>query len=104
MAIEGGLRHVGLAELEVLVLAHQGTRHRAVAVLHLRGRSEDRRIEGRNRLCGPDRHVELHIRKPERDAAETLRVRLVDAHAIAPWTDRLYVIVVLGKTELGIGE
>src|SRR3954453_2501285 len=100
MPVEGGLWHVGFAKLQVLVLAHQGPRHRAVAVLHLRGRSEDRWVEGRDRLCGPDRHVELDVRYPERDAPETRHVRLVDAHAVAPRTDRFDVVVVLRKGEL----
>src|SRR5690348_9556808 len=99
MAVEGGLRCVSLAELQVLVLAHQGSCHGAVAVLHLRGRAEDRRIERRDRLRGPDRHVELDIGYAERNAAEALRVRLIDANAIAPRTHRLDVIVMLGKTE-----
>ena len=70
----------------------------------LRGRSEDRRIELRDAFGGADRHVELDIRNAERDAAEALRVRLVAAHAIAPRTDRLDVVVVLLESELGAFE
>jgi hypothetical protein len=101
MAVVLRLRRVGLAELQVLVLAHQRPRDDAVAALHARGCSEHRRIERRDLPGGTDRDVELDIGHAERDAAEAFGVRLVDAHFIAPRTDRLDVIVVLGKSELG---
>jgi hypothetical protein len=99
MAVELRLRTVGLAKLHVLVLAHLDAGERAIAVLHLRRRSHDGRIEIRNAPGGADRHVELHIRYPERNTPEARRVRLMAAHAIAPRTDRLDVIIVLGKAE-----
>ncbi len=100
MAVELRLRRVGLAELQMLVLAHQGAGERTVAVLHLRGRSEDRGIEIRDAFRGADRHVELHVGNSERDAPEARRIRLIAAHAIAPRARRLDIIVVFGKAEL----
>src|SRR5205807_8709837 len=89
----------GLAKLHVLVLAHLNARERAIAVLQPRWRSHDRRIEIRDAPGGADRHVEFHIRDSKRDTPEARRVRFVAAHAIAPRTDRLDVVVVFGKSE-----
>ena len=99
MTVERRLRRVGLAELHVLVLAHLHARERAVAVLHLRGRAHDRRIERRDRFRAADRHVEFDVGDAERDAPEALGVRLVAAHAIAPRTGRLDIIIVLAEAE-----
>src|SRR4051812_2051167 len=104
MAVELRLRNVGFTELEILVLAHQGACKRAVAVLHLRGRSKDRRIKISDAFRAADRHIELDVRNSEPDPAEARRVRLIDTHAITPRADRLDVIVVLGKTEFGAVE
>src|SRR5215213_4660089 len=97
MAVEFRLWCIGLAELQVLVLAYQGARDGAVAVRYPRRRSKDRRIEIGDALRGADRHVELDVGNAERDTAEACGVRLVDAHAVAPRTRRLDIIVVFAE-------
>ena len=95
---------VGLAELQILILAHFGTRHGVVTAFHLSRDSHHLGIESENGFCGPDRHVELHIGNAERDAPKTPGVRLVAAHAIAPGAGRLDIIVVLAEGEFGALE
>src|SRR5438105_856538 len=100
MAVELRLRPVCFAELQVLVLAHQGACERAVAVLHLRRRCKDRRIKISDAFRGPDRHVELDVRNPEPDAPKAPGIWLVDADAIAPRANRLDMVIVLAEAEL----
>src|SRR3954451_3705565 len=97
-------RAVGLTEHEILVLADLDARGCAVTVGHGRGRANHRGIKGRNPARRADRHVELYIGHPERDAAETRAIRLVAANAIAPWASRLDVVVMLREAELGAFE
>ena len=61
-------------------------------------------IELGDALRGADRHVELDIGNAERDAAEALRVGLVQADGVAPGAGGLDVIVVLGESEFGAVE
>src|SRR3954462_10508604 len=98
------LRPVGFAELEILVAAHLHMRDGGIAVPQLSRDSYDLGIESANALRGADRHVELDIGDAERDAAEARGVRLVAAHAIAPWTSRFDMIVVLAERERGAVE
>src|SRR5207248_4389628 len=95
---------VGLAELQILILAHFRTRHGVVTAFHLSRDSHHLGIESENGLCGPDRHVELDIGNAERDAPEAPGVWLVAAHAIAPRAGRLDIIVVLFEGEAGALE
>ena len=104
VAVVVRLRAVGLAELEVLVLAHPGARHGAVAVFQLGGYCHDLRIEIGNALRRPEGDIEFDIGDAERDAPEPRGVRLVAAHAIAPGTYRLDMVVVLAEGEGGAGE
>ena len=55
-------------------------------------------------LRGPDRHLELDIGDAERDAPEARGVRLIAAHAIAPGTGRLDIVVMLAERERGAVE
>ena len=55
-------------------------------------------------LRGPEGDVELDIGDAERDAPEPRGVRLVAAHAIAPGTYRLDMVVVLAEGEGGAGQ
>src|SRR6195256_4868303 len=98
------LRPIGLAKLQMLVLAHLHARHGAIAVVELGGHPHDLRIERANAFCGSDRYIELDIGNAERDAAESRGVRLVTAHAIAPWTSRLDIVVVHAERECGTVE
>lgn len=98
------LRSVGLAELEVLVLAHLRPRHGAVAVVELSGYSHDLGIEIGDRLRSADRDIEFDIGNAERDTAEPCGVRLMAAYAIAPRAYRLDIIVVLAEGESGAGQ
>src|SRR5262245_18427282 len=93
------LRAVGFAELQILILAGLDARHRAFAVKHFSPTAHDRRIECSDRIYRPDRHVDFDIGNAERDASEARGVRLVAAHAIAPWTDRLDMIVALAESK-----
>src|SRR5260370_21327437 len=93
------LRPIGLAELQILVLGHLHARHGAIAVRKLGGHPHDRWIERANAWRGPDRDLEFDIGDAERDAPEARGVRLIAAHAIAPWTGRLDMVVVLAKRE-----
>src|SRR4051794_18916072 len=104
MAVIVRLRPVGFAEPEMLVLAHLDMRDRAVAVLQLGRDAHDLGIERANTLCGADRHVELDIGDAERDASEPRGIRLVAAHAIAPWAYRLDMVVVLAERKRGALE
>ena len=97
-------RVVGLTERQILVLAHLHARGRAIAIGHSRGRADHRRIKGRNPARSADRHIELHIGHPERDAAEARNIRLVAADAIAPGASCLDIVVMLGEAELGALE
>src|SRR5664279_5663478 len=101
VTVELRLWRIGLAELQILVLADLHPRHHAVAVLEFSGDSRDLGIEAANAFGGPDGYVELDIGNAEGDAAEALCVRLIAAHAIAPWTDRLDIVVVLAVGEGG---
>src|SRR3982074_1958137 len=95
------LRPVGLAELEILILRHLHARDRSVAVPEFGGYPHDLRIEGANALRRPGRYLELDIGDAERDAPEAGGIRLIAAHAIAPGTGGLDVVVVLGERERG---
>src|ERR1700682_2269844 len=93
------LRPIGLAELQILVLGHLHARHGAIAVPKFSGHPHDLWIKGANAWCGPDRDLEFDIGDAERDAPEARGVRLITAHAIAPWTNRLDMVVVLAERE-----
>src|SRR5713226_3843005 len=93
------LRPIGLAELQILVLGHLHARHGAIAVGKFSGHPHDLRIEGANAWCGPDRALEFDIGDAERDAPEAHSIPRMAAHAIAPRTNRLDVVVVLAKRE-----
>src|SRR5450432_841245 len=92
---------VGLAELHILVLAHLDAGNGAVAVPKFGGKPNHRRIKSANTLRRANRHVELDIGDAERDAPEPGGVRLIAAHAIAPGTGRLDVVVVLAEPKFG---
>src|SRR5712664_4000790 len=98
------LRPIGLAELQMLVLAHLHTRYGTIAVLELGGHPHDLWIERANALCGPDRYIELDIGNAECNTPKARGVRLVAAHAIAPWTSRLDMVVMLAERECGTVE
>src|SRR5262245_54643088 len=95
---------VGLTKHEILVLADLDARGRAVAISHGCWRADHCGIKGRNPAHSADRHVELHIRHPEGDAAEARNIRLIAADAVAPRAGRLDVVVMLGEAEPGALE
>src|SRR5258706_4823238 len=99
MAVVIRLRPIGLAELQILVLAHLHARHGTIAVRKLGGHPHDLWIEGANAWCSPDRDLEFDIGETDRDAPEARGVRLIAAHAIAPWPNRPDMAVVLAKRE-----
>ena len=99
MAVELGLRPVGLAELQNLILADLDPRHGVITVQELCRHPHNLRIEGADRFRGACRHVELDIGNAERDAPEARRVRLIAAHAVAPGADRLDMVIMLGECE-----
>src|SRR4029078_11603963 len=85
VAVIFALRPIGLAEQQLLALSGLHARDGADAVPEFGRHSHDLRIESANPLRASDRHVELDIGNAERDASETRGVRLIAAHAIAPW-------------------
>src|ERR1019366_8621071 len=95
------LRPIDLAELEILVLAHLRARHGPVAVPKFGLYPHDLRIEGADACRGPGRYLELDIRDAERYASEARGIRLMAAHAIAPGTCCLDVVIVLAERERG---
>src|ERR1700736_3220450 len=94
-----GLRPIGLAELQILILSDLRARHRTAAVLEFGWYPNDLWIEGANAFRGPLRHLELDIGDAERDAPEACGIGLIAAHTIAPGTCCLDVVVVLAKRE-----
>src|ERR1700723_3384638 len=95
------LRPVGLEKQEMLAVADLHPRNGAVAIVQFGRHRHELRIEGANAFRGPDRNFELDIGYAERDAPEPRGIRLKAAHAIAPGTDRLDVIVVLAERKFG---
>src|SRR6185369_16114988 len=61
-------------------------------------------IEIANAFCAPLRHVEFDMGNAERDPPEAGGIRLVAAHAIAPRTDRLDMVIVRAECEGGAVE
>src|SRR6185437_8897395 len=99
MAVIIRLRPVSLAKLQILLLGRLHAHDRAVAVGKLGGHSHDLRIEIADTLRGAGWYLELDIGDAERDTPKAHGVRLIAAYAIAPWTGRLDVIVVLPECE-----
>src|SRR5450631_2209963 len=95
------LRPIGLAKLQILVLTHLRARDLTVAVAEFGLDSHDLGIEGADALRGPGRYLELDIGDAEHDAPEARGIRLIAAHAIAPRTCCLDVVVVLSESERG---
>src|SRR5260370_30759577 len=96
-----GLRPIGLAELQILILSDFRARHSTVTVLEFGLYPNDLWIEGANAFRSPLRYLELDIGDAERDAAEACGIRLIAAHTIAPGTCCLDIVVVLAKRERG---
>ena len=101
MAVELALRLVGLAELQILVLADLCPCHDTVAIHDGGGNAHDFGIEPADRLSRAARHVEFDIGHAERDAPEPLGVRFKAAQAVAPGANGLDVIVVFAIAERG---
>ncbi len=104
VTIEIALRPIGLAELQILILSHLRARDSAVAVLEFGLYPHDLRIEGANAFRSPGRYLELDIGDAERDAPEARGIRLIAAHAVAPGTGRLDIVVVFAEPERGALE
>src|SRR5215475_12060834 len=99
VAVEIRLRPIGLAELQVLLLADFDARDGAVAVLQGSRDSHDLRIESANGFRSPHRYLELDVGNAEIDRSEARRIRLVDAQPVAPGTCRLDMVVALAECE-----
>src|SRR5260370_10262895 len=101
VTIEIALRPIGLAELQILILSHLRARDSTVAVFEFGLYPHDLRIEGANAFRSPNRYLEFDIGDAERDAPEARGIRLIAAHAVAPGTGRLDIVVVFAEPERG---
>src|SRR5438093_12315526 len=101
VAVEIRLLAVGLAELQVLILADFDPREGAVAVLQEGRGSHDLRIESANGFRSPHRYLELDVGNAEIDRSEARRIRLVDEQPVAPGTCCLDMVVALAERKGG---
>ncbi|MBA7480156.1 hypothetical protein ES707_15603 [subsurface metagenome] len=101
MTVEVGMLPVGLAELQILLLADFRAGDGAVTVLERRRDSHDLGIEGRDALRRSERHVEFDIGNADRNRSEARFVRLIDTHPVAPGAGRRDMVVVLAIAKGG---
>src|SRR5438270_12366284 len=101
MTVVVRLRGIGLAELQILILANFRARQSAVLGFQFGWYSHEFWIERANAFGRPARHLKLDIGDAERDATEARGIRLIAAQAIAPRTCPFDEVLVLAKCGRG---